>query len=126
MKTAVMALTLVAGLAQADTLYRCIGSDGRLTWTNQACAAGETAEAVKVQPVATDSSGLREWARRSPAAKAPRERKTARAREPRYIDPVECGNARRAFEFEMGWKFRKKEELAYRRREVKRHCGYLP
>lgn len=113
-------------VAMADTLYRCMGPDGRATWTNQECPAGAAAEEVTVRPVATDSSGLRDWARRNPAARAPHERKTARAREPRHIDSVDCGNARRAYEFELGWKLSRKEQLAYRRREVKRLCGYLP
>lgn len=120
---AVVLLVLTA-LAQAETLTKCVDGQGRVTWTNQRCQAGETASAVNVEPVVADSSELRAWARRSPA----RPTAPVRARQvaERYIDPLECGNARRAYEFELGWKHSKPKALAYRRKQVCQVCGKCP
>lgn len=126
MKTAVMMLALgMSPLAAAETVNRCEAPDGRITWANQPCPADSRVSVVNLQPAVTDSSGLRDWARRNPAARPVAAAAPKRA-EAKYIDPVECENARRGYEFEAGWRHRSKESLASRRKEVKRHCGYLP
>jgi hypothetical protein len=126
MKTIIMALALsMSALASADTINRCEAPDGRITWTNQPCPADSRVSVVSVQPTVTDSSGLRDWARRSPAARTVAAPAPKRA-EAAYINPVECENARRGYAFEAGWRNRQKESLAWRRKEVHRHCGYWP
>jgi hypothetical protein len=118
-------LLLAAGTATADSVIKCVDASGRITWTNVACPSGDSATRVQVQAAVTDSSGLRDWAKRNPArpvavVKAPAQKPQ------KFIDPVECGNARRAHAFELGSRLRKADQVAYRRKEVCRACGECP
>lgn len=125
MKMTVPLLLALALPAGADTVNRCEAPGGAVTWANQPCPAGTRTAVVTVRPAVTDSSGLREWAERNPAPRPAKVRAT-REKEKPYINPVDCENARRSYEFELGWQQRRKESLAFRRREVKRQCGYWP
>ena len=59
---AALAIVLLAGLAQAQTIYKCKGPDGRLTYSNQACAG---------EGDALSKSGLRKSEAAAPAAAPP-------------------------------------------------------
>lgn len=120
-----LALVLAAP-ASADTITRCLGPGGEVTWSNVGCGGGERAEPLTVAPTVVDSRGLREWAKRSPPRREPRA--DARPREravpaPRLRDPVACENARRAWRFEAGYSMSKRGSLGPLREEVRQSCG---
>lgn len=122
-----LCVSLLGGCAwaAADTVNRCEDGEGRVTWSNLPCPAGNRSVPMEVKPSVTDSSGLRDWAKRSPPARmasAP----SAKGREAAWVNPVECENARRAYAHEAGWRQRRKETLDAYRREVVRHCGRAP
>lgn len=121
-------LGAVAAGAQAESILKCMDAAGRVTWTNRSCQGGETATPVAVvEPSVADSSGLREWAKRNPPPRPARTTAVAQSRKPeKRIDPVDCENARRAHAFEQGWRLRKADQVAYRRKEVCRSCGECP
>jgi hypothetical protein len=118
-------LWAVAGLAQADSISQCVDGAGRITWSNQGCRPEERVSQLEVQPAVVDSSGLRDWAKRNPprsVAKA-----ETRAQKPeKFINSIDCENARRAYAFELGGRHRKADQVAYRRKEVCRSCGECP
>lgn len=122
---AALALAGLAAAAHADTVLRCTAPDGRLTFTNVACAPGEHAESVDVQPAALDSSGLRDWARRSPAARplVAREASAANPRQPRQYDPIACENAQREYRYEAANHSPRRGGMGAYRDEVRRACG---
>lgn len=128
MRIRAMALIAVAlaAPAGADTITRCTGPGGEVTWSNVGCGDGERAEALAVAPNVVDSRGLRDWAKRSPPRREPRadtraRRDTARTARPR--DPVACENARRAWRFEAGYSMSKRGSLGPLREEVRQACG---
>lgn len=114
-----------AGLAQADSISKCVDAAGRITWSNQGCRPEENVSQVEVRPSVVDSSGLRDWAKRNPAR--PVAKVEARASKPeKFISSIDCENARRAYAFELGGRNRKADQVAYRRKEVCRSCGECP
>lgn len=120
----------LAPLAGAETLTRCIGPAGELTWSNVGCAPAERAEPVEVKPASVvDSRGLRDWAKRSPPARTPALKSSARrqagaaARPPRVRDPVACENAQRDYRFEADRRGTRRGGLGMLRDEVKRACA---
>lgn len=121
--TALVAAVLAAPAA-ADTITRCTGPGGTVTWSNVGCAGNERAEAVTVTPAVVDARGLRDWAKRSPprrevrAGDRPREPRPSRVR-----DTVACENARRAWRFESGYSMSKRGSLGPLREEVRLACG---
>lgn len=128
-------LTLAAGsglspLAGAETLTRCIGPAGELTWSNVGCAPAERAEAMEVKPATVvDSRELRSWAKRSPPARTSAAPPTARrpagseARAPKMRDSVACENAQREYRFEADRRGPRRGGLGMLRDEVKRACA---
>lgn len=121
---AALALAGLAAAAHAETVLRCTAPDGRLTFTNVACAPGDRAETLNVDTSALDAGGLRDWARRSPAPRTAVARdSTADARAPRLRDPVACENAQREYRFEAGSQLPRRGGLGAYRDEVRRACG---
>lgn len=126
MHALVMALLVLvlAAPAAADTITRCTGPGGEVTWSNVGCAGRERADAVTVTPAVVDSRGLRDWAKRSPARREARVEGGPRAPRPaRLRDPVACENARRAWRFESGYSMARRGSLAPLREEVRQACG---
>lgn len=130
--TALLAITTSTALvppAGAETLTRCIGPAGELTWSNVGCAPTERAEPIEVKPTAVDSRGLRDWAKRSPPVRTPALQSSARrpaggeARATRVRDPVACENAQRDYRFEADRRGSRRGGLGMLRDEVKRACG---
>lgn len=127
--TALLAIatgTALAPPAGAETLTRCIGPAGELTWSNVGCAPSERAEPVEVKPASVvDSRGLRDWARRSPPARTPalKSRAGVAARPPKVRDPVACENAQRDYRFEADRRGTRRGGLGMLRDEVKRACA---
>lgn len=111
--------------AGAETVTRCTGPDGHLTFSNRGCARGDKAEALDLKAVAADSQGLRDWAKRSPPARAGSERvrPRAEARPTRVRDAVACENARRDLRFEAGYTKGKHGRIGALREEVRQACG---
>lgn len=117
--------------AVADSLVRCTAPGGQVTWSNVGCAASERAEPLKVapRPNVVDSSGLRDWARRSPARRESaveartRERAAATARPVKVRDAIACENAQRDYRFEAGYRGPRRGGMGALRDEVKRACG---
>ncbi len=65
-KRSLLLLALLAGTAQADTLYKCQGPDGRTTYTNQ--KSGKSCEIVSQDtPVSTFSAPARKPRQATPA-----------------------------------------------------------
>lgn len=125
-------LALLAGpSAAAESLVRCTGPGGQVTWSNVGCAPAERSEPLKVtpRPNVVDSSGLRAWAKRSPpsresaAERRARERAAAPARAPKVRDVVACENAQRDYRFEAGYRGPRRGGMGAWRDEVKRACG---
>lgn len=119
--------TALAPLAGAETLTRCIGPAGELTWSNVGCAPAERAEPMDVKPTVVDSRGLRDWAKRVPARRESvaerRAREAAPARAPKVRDVVACENAQRAYRFEAESRLGKRGGMGPLREEVRRACG---
>lgn len=111
--------------AVAETVTRCTAPDGHLTFSNQGCASGDKAESVDLNATVTDSSGLRDWARRSPPARssAERPRPAAEPRATRIRDVVACENARRGMRFEAGNTHGKRGSMGALREEVRQACS---
>jgi hypothetical protein len=121
--TALVALAL-ATPAAADTVTRCTGPGGGITWSNVGCGGGERAESVTVTPTVVDARGLRDWAKRSPPRRESRREERPRAARPsRLRDTVACENARRAWRFESGYSMAKRGSLGPLREEVRQACG---
>lgn len=131
LRPALLAIALGMALAPpagAETLTRCIGPAGELTWSNVGCAPSERAEPMEVKPTAVDSRGLRDWAKRSPPARTPALQSSARrpageARATRVRDPVACENAQRDYRFEADRRGPRRGGLGMLRDEVKRACA---
>lgn len=65
-KRSLLLLALLVGTAQADTLYKCQGPDGRTTYTNQ--KSGKSCEIVSQDtPVSTFSAPARKSRQATPA-----------------------------------------------------------
>lgn len=110
---------------RAETVTRCTAPDGHLTFSNRGCAQGDKAEALDLKATATDSQGLRDWAKRSPPVRAAgeRARPRAEARATRVRDVVACENARRDLRFEAGYTKGVRGRLGALREEVRQACG---
>lgn len=110
---------------RAETVTRCTAPDGHLTFSNRGCATGDRAEALDLKAAATDSQGLRDWAKRSPPVRARSERVRPRAetRTTRLRDVVACENARRDLRFEAGYTNGKRGRIGALREEVRQACG---
>lgn len=127
---AIAASTALVPLARAETLTRCLGPAGELTWSNVGCAPTERAETVEVKPATVvDSRGLRDWAKRSPPVRTPALHSSARrpaggeARASKVRDPVACENAQRDYRFEADRRGPRRGGLGMLRDEVKRACA---
>ncbi|HET8731532.1 MAG TPA: hypothetical protein VFM34_10555 [Moraxellaceae bacterium] len=115
----------LAAVAQAEPVQRCIAPDGRQTFTNLACASGERHQSLDVTAAVVDSSGLREWAHRSPPMKnrSSSENVASARYNTRQRDPVACENAQRDYRFEAGNRFARRGMMGVLRDEIRRACG---
>lgn len=114
-------------IAGADTVFKCTGADGKVTWSNQPCPSAARAQVLEVRPNVVDSAGLRNWAARSPArAKVAEPAPSSSVTSGQVANPLECDNARRGYEFEAGYRYRKHDVLRAKAREVFDKCGYWP
>lgn len=123
---AALLAALPLSAAYADTVTRCTGPAGQITFSNQGCAKGERIETVELKPLpTTDSGGLRDWAKRSPPARASAERPKppAEPRATRVRDVVACENARRDYRFEAGNQNGRRGRMGALREEVRQACG---
>lgn len=124
-RLAVLLAALPLSAAYAETVTRCTGPAGHITFSNQGCAQGERIETVELKPLPVDSSGLRDWAKRTPPARvsAERARAPAEPRGSRVRDSVACENARRDLRFEAGFQNGKRGSMGAVREEVRQACG---
>lgn len=104
MRAAIGVLALVAGMAQAEGIIQCRGADGKLSFSDKPCAAGQAGKAVQLSaPAATYDSGevadrlqrsqqeiglRRDMERAAEAVRAQREATVP-------VDAVACANAER-------------------------------
>ena len=117
-------LTALVTVAQAEPVQRCTAPDGRQTFTNLACASGERHQSIDVTAAVVDSSGLRDWARRSPPKNRGASESVASMHyNPRQRDPVACENAQRDYRFEAGNRFARRGVMGALRDEIRRACG---
>lgn len=131
-----LALLLLSCNAGAEVIKQCNDGKGRLTYTNQECPPGTYEIPVKVKPVISDSHELREWAAKNPEwlneakNRATDYKAGIRPQQPQqptqFRDPIECENSKRAYEFEVGYRYRKPELVSAKSKEVYRKCGYWP
>lgn len=122
-----LACLAVTTVVFADTVFQCTDSAGKVTWSNQPCPTNARSQAREVTPNVVDSEGLRGWAARNPArARAVPPPESSAATPTRVMDPLACDNAKRAYEFEAGYRYRKWDVLQAKAREVHEKCGYWP
>lgn len=60
-----LALLLVAPVAGADSVNKCTGPDGKVTWSDLPCPEHAQTQVKQVNPNVLDSGGLRGWAARN-------------------------------------------------------------
>lgn len=99
MKRSLLLLATLAGTAQADTLYKCQGPDGRTTYTNQ--KSDKSCEIVSQdKPVSTFSAPARKPRMATPAdfPRVNGEQQKARDDDRRAILEQELANEQKLFE----------------------------
>lgn len=120
-----MALIATTKICMAGELvYKCTSEKGKITLSNKGCPENGTHENYIVEPNILESSGLRRLQAIGYGKDAGKV--TPRKQQERYINPVECENAKRAYNFEAGYKYRNSEVQRIKSNEVYRNCGYWP
>lgn len=126
---AVMTLLLCGQASATDVALKCKDKNGKITLSNTVCPEGTKQELLVVEPNVVDSSELRAWNYRSPPR---REAASANAgsgnsqTSTQAINPVDCSNAKRSYEFAAGYKYARPGEAYDKAKEVFRACGYWP
>lgn len=124
---------LAPGAAAAQSILKCVGPDGKIVLSDPPCPAGYSAQVQRVKPNVLESDGLRKWADKNPEQPAYATRSGQGDRQqyapaaapvaPAPADPIECENARRAYQFEAGYRYRKSETLYAKRRDMELKCS---
>lgn len=125
-----LACLLPAPAVQAAAILKCVGPDGTVVMSDPPCPPGFSSQVQRLRPNVLQSDGLRKWADRNPDAPVAGHGRThdgsgnaAPAATPRAVDSTECENARRAYAFEAGYRYRNAATLEAKRRDVEVSCG---
>lgn len=129
-----LAALLAPGAAAGQSILKCVGPDGKVVLSDPPCPAGYSVQVQRVKPNVLESDGLRKWADQNPEQPAyvsrsgqGHQRQYAPAGAPvtgtpALADSIECENARRAYQFEAGYRYRKSEVLYAKQRDVELKC----
>ncbi|MES2919836.1 MAG: hypothetical protein V4729_14620 [Pseudomonadota bacterium] len=124
-----LAALLAPGTAFGLSVLKCVGPDGAVVMSDPPCPAGYSVQVQHLKPNVLQSDGLRKWAEKHPERSGPSTRYGQESRNPytpvafSQVDPAECENARRAYDFEAGYRFRKADVLQAKRREMELKCS---
>lgn len=130
-----LACLLLSPAAPALSILKCVGPDGKIVMSDPPCPAGYSAEVQRVRPNVLESGGLRKWADRNPEDRPAGDGRRRDASSPgvspapaaapaqKPADSVECENARRAYDFESGYRYRTPSGLEMKRRDMEIKCG---
>lgn len=125
-----LAALLAPDTALAQSILKCVGPDGSVVLSDPPCPAGYAAQVQRPKPNVLQSDGLRKWAGKNPErpahaawpAQGSRGQYMPVAAMPPAVDPADCENARRAYQFEAGFRFRKADVLQAKRRDMEISC----
>lgn len=129
-----LAALLAPGAAFGLSIMKCVGPDGTVVMSDPPCPAGFAAQVQRLKPNVLQSDGLRQWADKNPEPPAPAATSggsrgqsmpsaTPAVAAPPAFDTADCENARRAYQFEAGFRFRKADVLQAKRRDMELSCG---
>lgn len=117
---------IFAAVAYGQGVYKCKTDSGGVEFSDVPCATGAPSEYVNVQPAnVLDSGGLREWGERNATGRSPTRDvapggEVSRTQE---IDSLACENAKRDYNFAVGYKFATPAEKIEKKRAYYRACG---
>jgi hypothetical protein len=121
-----LVIFLFSAVAYGQGLYKCKDASGSVAFSDVPCAKGSSAEYINVQPAnVLDSGGLRKWSERKGNDRASASESSAMGGTPSAlaVDPIECENAKRDYNFSASYKFAKPGEKTEKKREYYRACG---